>query len=121
MITRREVRLPSEADLIPVTANIELQNPIENDFAFEGMCGSAGGEPSKFEFRCGIADIIEVFDRLSKTPQAAPDSIEYSSKVSRTQGRSKGFEEGSHELASANFGVQMRNALDWLSFGASLM
>jgi hypothetical protein len=73
MITRREVRLPPEADLMPVTLNIELQNPIDNDFAFEGMCGSAGGEPSKFEFRCGIADIIEAFDRLSKTPQAAPD------------------------------------------------
>ena len=73
MITRREVRLPPEADLQPLTLNIELQNPIESDFVFEGMCGSAGGEPSRFEFRCEITDIIEAFDRLSGTPQDAPD------------------------------------------------
>jgi hypothetical protein len=67
MITRREIRLPPEADLMPVTVNIELQNPIESDFAFEGMCGCAGGEPWKFEFKCEISDIVEAFDRIRMT------------------------------------------------------
>jgi hypothetical protein len=73
MITRREVRLPPEADLQPLTLVIKLQYPIERDFGFKGMCGSAGGEPWRFEFKCEIADIIEAFDRLSKTPPDAPD------------------------------------------------
>jgi hypothetical protein len=83
MITRREVRLPPEADLMPVTLNIELQNPIESDFAFEGMCGRAGGEPWKFEFKCEIGEIVEAFDRLSRTPQDAPDFVFVAQRFNR--------------------------------------
>ena len=72
MITRREVRLPPEAVLQPVTLKIKLQNPIERD-AFEGLCGSLAGEPWKFEFRCEVLNIVEAFDRLSGTRPDAPD------------------------------------------------
>ncbi len=83
MITRPDVRLPPEADLQPLTLEIKLQNPIERDFAFKGMCGSTGGEPWSFEFRCGIADIIEAFDRFSRTPPDAPDAASAGRRFNR--------------------------------------
>ncbi len=73
MITRSDVRLAPEADLQPLTLEIALQNPIERDFSFDGLCGCSGGEPWKFNFRCEIADIVEAFDRISRTPPNAPD------------------------------------------------
>ena len=74
MITRADVRLPPEASLLPVRLNVLLRNPLESDFAIEGVCGCAGGEPSRFEFRSELADFVEAFDRLVSTPADAPDA-----------------------------------------------
>ena len=32
------------------------------------MCGSAGGEPWRFQFKCEVADIVEAFDGFVGTP-----------------------------------------------------
>jgi hypothetical protein len=74
MITRAGFRLPPEADLMPLSLEIRLQNPIERDFEFEAMCGCAGAEPWRFEFKCEIEDIVEASDRLLGTPPDAPDA-----------------------------------------------
>lgn len=72
MITRPGVRLAPEADLRPLRLEINLQNPIEDDFAFKGMCGCSGGEPWSFEFRVTILDLVNAFDRFVRTPADAP-------------------------------------------------
>jgi hypothetical protein len=74
LIMRPGYLVPPEAHVMPVALEITLQNPIESDFAFEGICGSAGGEPTKFKFKSSVADIVEAFDRLAKTPAGAPDA-----------------------------------------------
>ena len=74
MITRAGFRLPPEADLMPLCLEIRLKNPIERDFEFEGMCGSTGGEPWRFQFKCELEDIVDAFDRFVRTPIGAPDA-----------------------------------------------
>jgi hypothetical protein len=59
---------------MPLSLEISLKNPIERDFEFEGMCGSAGGEPWRFQFKCEAGDIVEAFDRFVRTPIDAPDA-----------------------------------------------
>jgi hypothetical protein len=73
LVTRAGYPLPPEAYLISASLDIVLQNPIEDDFAFEGTCGCAGGETYGFGFRREIVHIINAFDRLSKTPADAVD------------------------------------------------
>jgi hypothetical protein len=74
MITRPGFRLPPEADLMPLCLKIHLKKPIERDFEFEGMCGSTGGEPLRFQFKCELGDIVDAFDRFVQTPTDAPDA-----------------------------------------------
>jgi hypothetical protein len=64
LMTRSGFRLPPEADLMPLSLYIRLWNPIERAFAFEGMCGSSGGETTKFMFECSAADITEALDQF---------------------------------------------------------
>jgi hypothetical protein len=74
MITRADVRLPPEADLLPMSLEITLRNPIENDFAFELLCGSAGGQPWRSQFKCDVESLVNAFDQFAKTPPDAPDA-----------------------------------------------
>jgi hypothetical protein len=83
MITRAGVRLPPEADLMPLALEIRLQNPIERDFAFEGFCGSAGGEPWRFHFKCDVGRIVEAFDRFARTPPDARDAAGLGERFSK--------------------------------------
>jgi hypothetical protein len=83
MITRAGFRLPPEADLMPLSLDINLQNPIERDFEFEGMCGCAGGEPWRFQFKCEVGDIVEAFDRFVRTPPDAPDAASVGRRFNR--------------------------------------
>ena len=83
MITRADARLPPEADLMPLSLEIRLQNPIERDFAFKGLCGCAGGEPWRFQFKCDVGRIVEAFDRFSRTPADAPDAASLGRRFSK--------------------------------------
>ena len=74
MITRAGFRLPPEADLMPLSLEITLKSPIERDFEFEGMCGCAGGEPWRFQFKSEIADIVEALGQFVRTPTGTPDT-----------------------------------------------
>jgi hypothetical protein len=74
IITRADFRLPPEADLMLLALDIRLRNPIERDFAFEGICGSTGAEPWRFHFRCDQERIIEAFDQFARTAPDAPDA-----------------------------------------------
>jgi len=74
LITRSGYPLPPEAYIVPVSLEIILQNPIEDNFSFEGSCGALGGETWRFEFKSDIADIIEAFDPLSGIPPAAAEA-----------------------------------------------
>jgi hypothetical protein len=73
LIMRSGYLIPPDAYIIPLALKITLQNPIEDDFAFEGICGCAGGEPWRFQFTVSAAEIVEAFDLLSKTPANSPD------------------------------------------------
>jgi hypothetical protein len=73
LVTRGGYPLPPDAYLMSASLDIMLQYPIEDDFSFEGTCGSAGGETCAFEFKRGTAEIINAFDRLSNTPPGAVD------------------------------------------------
>jgi hypothetical protein len=73
MITRAGYPLPPEAFISPVSLEIILENPIERDFALEGICGASGSEAWRFEFRSKIDDIINGFDQLSQTSPGAPE------------------------------------------------
>jgi hypothetical protein len=73
MISRAGVRLAPEAGLMPISLRILLQNPIERDFAFEGICGSTGAETWRFQFSCNVATIIDATNQLLRTPPDAPD------------------------------------------------
>jgi hypothetical protein len=73
VVTRAGYPLPPDAYLMSVSIDIILQNPLERDFAFGGTCGCAGGETSRFEFRSRLINIVNAFDRLSKTPEDAVD------------------------------------------------
>jgi hypothetical protein len=74
LTTRAGYVVPPEAYVLPVSLEIKLQNPIEDDFSFQGTCGSSDGEPWRFQFKSGIADIVEAFDQLSRTRVGAPDA-----------------------------------------------
>jgi hypothetical protein len=73
MMTRADVRLAPEADLMPLSLDVLLQEPIERDFSFRGMCGCGGGEPSRFGFTAEVGDIVNAFVP-AKIPQDAPDA-----------------------------------------------
>jgi hypothetical protein len=73
MAMRSGFILAPEQDIHPMALDITLTNPIERDFSFEGMCGSAEGEPYRFQFKSQIADIIEATDQLLRTPVGAPE------------------------------------------------
>jgi hypothetical protein len=64
LITRAGIRLPPEADLMPLALDVTLQHPIEGSFSFEGICGSSGGETSRFQFKSDAADIIEAYEQF---------------------------------------------------------
>lgn len=74
LVTRAGYPLPPEAYLISVSLDITLRNPLEDNFAFEGMCGSAGGEATTFEFKSSLLDMVNAFDQLSKTTEGAADA-----------------------------------------------
>ncbi len=73
MAMRSGFILAPEQDINPMALDITLTNPIERDFSIEGMCGSAEGEPYRFQFKSQIADIIEATDQLFRTPAGAPE------------------------------------------------
>jgi hypothetical protein len=66
LIMRAGYRLPPEAYLLALTLEVKLQEPITEDFAFEGLCGSSGGEPWKFEFRSPRSEIIAAIRSMDK-------------------------------------------------------
>ena len=68
LITRPGYMLPPEAYLMAVTFDITLQNPLEDDFAFEGICGSSGAETWRFEFKSIQDDVYRAFDGFVRTP-----------------------------------------------------
>jgi hypothetical protein len=74
MITRAGYPLPPEAFVMPLTVKITLQEPLERDFVIEGLCGAAGSQPCRFEVRCSLLDMVNAFDRLSRT---APDAADF--------------------------------------------
>ena len=91
MNTRAGFRLPPEADLMPLTLEITLQHPIDSDLAFEGLCGSTGGETTRFQFRSTTSDITEALDqfsgmsdRFAETPIAAATTDSAAEKFNRT-------------------------------------
>ena len=71
MMTRPGIRLAPEADLMPVSIDMTLRLPIERDFALSGVCGCAGGEPWRFEFRAEKADLAAAYTALFSTPQGS--------------------------------------------------
>lgn len=71
MAMRSGFILAPEQDINPMALEITLTNPIERDFSFEGMCGSADGEPYRFAFKSEIADIIKATDNLFRAPAGA--------------------------------------------------
>jgi hypothetical protein len=73
MMSRAGVRLAPEATIQPVALKITLQNPIERQFSFEGMCGSAGAEPSMFGFKCELAVLFEALEPIAKISANAPE------------------------------------------------
>lgn len=73
MLTRPGIRLPPSSELKPATVEVMLANPIEHDFSIEGLCGSSGSEPHVFRFSWTVAELIDAFDQLSKTPADAID------------------------------------------------
>lgn len=75
LVTRAGYPLPPEAYLIALSLDITLQNPLEYDFAFAGTCGSAGGEATMFDFKSTLSNMVNAFDRLSKTTEDAPDAV----------------------------------------------
>jgi hypothetical protein len=74
LVTRAGYPLPPEAYLNSVSLDITLREPLEYDFAFKGTCGSAGGEPTTFEFKSSLLNMVNAFDRLSKTADGAADA-----------------------------------------------
>lgn len=70
LITRPGYMLPPEAYLPAVTLDITLQNPIEDDFAFEGICGSSGAETWRFEFKSTQDEVYRAFHGFVRTPLA---------------------------------------------------
>ena len=73
-VMRHGFVLPPEQYVIPLALEISLRNPIEREFSFEGICGSADGEPHRFQFKSEVADIVEATDRFLRTPPDAPDT-----------------------------------------------
>lgn len=72
MITRSGYPVPPEAFVMPLTVMVTLQNPLERDFAIEGLCGAAGSPPCRFEVRCSLLNMVNAFDPLSRiVPHAA--------------------------------------------------
>ncbi len=84
LVMRAGYVVPPEAYVMPLTLQIDLQNPIEDDFSFEGACGSSDGEACRFQFTSTISDITNAFDRFVRTPVDAPDA-EYVSKMFNKQ------------------------------------
>jgi hypothetical protein len=62
LMTRPNFRLPPEADLMPIALQLILHPPIEDDFAFEGLCGSTGGETTRFHVRTAARDVIKAME-----------------------------------------------------------
>jgi hypothetical protein len=58
LVMRNGIILAPEQYIMPLALDITLQNPIESDFSFEGICGSADGEPHRFRFNSEIRDIV---------------------------------------------------------------
>jgi hypothetical protein len=79
MVTRTGYPLPPAAFVMPLTVKVTLKNPLERDFAIEGLCGAAGCSSSRFEVRCSLSNMINAFEPLSRTDPAAPD-FEYQAK-----------------------------------------
>jgi hypothetical protein len=73
LIARTGFPLPPEAFILPLTLNITLRNPIERNFAFQGICGAAGCESWRFEFKNDHLDVVNAFDAISRTAPDAPD------------------------------------------------
>ena len=73
MITRSGYPLPPEAFVMPLTVNLTLGDPLERDFAIEGLCGAAGSQSCRFEVRCSLLNMVNAFGPLSRTGPDAPD------------------------------------------------
>jgi len=67
MVTRTGYPLPPEAFVMPVTVDITLQEPLERDFAIEGLCGAAGSQSCRFEVRCSLLNMVNAFEALNRT------------------------------------------------------
>lgn len=73
VVMRSGVLLAPEQDVNPVALEINFQNPIEADFAVEGMCGCEGGESHRFQYRVRMQDIIEATNKLMKIKTSDPE------------------------------------------------
>jgi hypothetical protein len=62
LVTRAGFVLPPESYIIPLSLDIKLMAPIENDFSFEGICGSADGETWRFHHTSSVDDVTDAYE-----------------------------------------------------------
>jgi hypothetical protein len=78
VVMREGYPLPPEAHLQPAYLTINLTDPIEAGFWFEGTCGCVGAETWRFEWHLTIGEINNAFSRLAKME---PDALEAESAL----------------------------------------